>query len=238
MDRADKDGDKQITIRLRLTNKQELLKNMQTAYNKCIKNSANGRRAKIRIRRDKTMRKNFGAKPFLYPQPVMILGTYDENGKANAMNAAWGGIVGANEIIVDLSAHNTTDNIIKNKAFTVGVADLEHLVACDYVGIVSANKEAYKMQKAGFTTTKSEFVNAPIINELPLTLECELVKVIDESKYLAEIKNVSADEKYLGDDGEIDLSKFTPITYDPVHHGYYRLGERVGNAFKDGAKLK
>jgi len=192
----------------------------------------------ITIRRDKTMRKNFGAKPFLYPQPVMILGTYDENGKANAMNAAWGGIVGANEVIVDLSAHKTTDNIIKNKAFTVGVADLEHLVACDYVGIVSANKEAYKMQKAGFTTTKGEFVNAPIINELPLTLECELVKVIDGSKYLAEIKNVSADEKYLGDDGEIDLSKFTPITYDPVHHGYYRLGERVGNAFKDGAKLK
>ena len=157
MDWADKDGDKQITIR-----------------------------------RDKTMRKNFGAKPFFYPQPVMILGTYDENGKANAMNAAWGGIVGANEIIVDLSAHKTTDNIIINKAFTVGVADLE----------------------------------------------CELVKVIDGSKYLAEIKNVSADEKYLGDDGEIDLSKFTPITYDPVHHGYYRLGERVGNAFKDGAKLK
>lgn len=143
------------------------------------------------------MRKNFGAKPFLYPQPVMILGTYDENGKANAMNAAWGGIVGANEIIVDLSAHKTTDNIIKNKAFTVGVADLEHLVACDYVGIVSANKEAYKMQKAGFTTTKGEFVNAPIINELPLTLECELVKVIDESKYLAEIKNVSADKNIL-----------------------------------------
>ena len=118
------------------------------------------------------MRKNFGAKPFLYPQPVMILGTYDENGKANAMNAAWGGIVGANEIIVDLSAHKTTDNIIINKAFTVGVADLEHLVACDYVGIVSANKEADKMKKAGFTTTKSEFVNEPIINELTLTLEC------------------------------------------------------------------
>ena len=131
------------------------------------------------------MRKNFGAKPFLYPQPVMILGTYDENGKANAMNAAWGGIVGANEIIVDLSAHKTTDNIIKNKAFTVGVADLEQLVACDYVGIVSANKEADKMKKAGFTTTKGEFVNAPIINELPLTLECELVKVIDGSKYIS-----------------------------------------------------
>ena len=106
------------------------------------------------------------------------------------------------------------------------------------MGIVSANNVENKMQKAGFTTTKSEFVNAPIINELPLTLECELIKVIDGSKYIAEIKNVSVDERCLGDDGELDLDKFTPITYDPIHHGYYRLGERVGNAFKDGARLK
>ena len=184
------------------------------------------------------MRKDFGAKPYLYPQPVMIIGTYDENGKANAMNAAWGGMVGANELIIDLSAHKSTDNILKNKAFTVSVADVEHLVACDYVGIVSANNVDDKMEKAGFTTTKSKFVNAPVINELPLTFECELVKVIDDSKYLAEIKNVNADESILGDDGEIDLNKFTPITYDPVHHGYYKLGEKVGNAFKDGGKLK
>ena len=140
-------------------------------------------------------------------------------------------------LVVYYSASGNTKDVAE-KIAKITEADLEHLVACDYVGIVSANKEADKMKKAGFTTTKGEFVNAPIINELPLTLECELVKVIDGSKYLAEIKNVSADEKYLGDDGEIDLSKFTPITYDPVHHGYYRLGERVGNAFKDGAKLK
>ena len=185
------------------------------------------------------MRKNFGAQTWMYPMPVLIVGTYDENGKPDAMNAAWGGIYETNQIMLCLSAsHRTTKNIKEKGAFTVSMADVDHMTACDYVGIVSANKEAYKMQKAGFTTTKGEFVNAPIINELPLTLECELVKVIDGSKYLAEIKNVSADEKYLGDDGEIDLSKFTPITYDPVHHGYYRLGERVGNAFKDGAKLK
>ena len=184
------------------------------------------------------MRKDFGAKPFLYPQPVMIIGTYDKDGKPNAMNAAWGGIVGANEIIIDLSSHKTTDNIMENKAFTVSVADVEHLTACDYVGIVSANTVDDKMEKAGFTTTKSAFVNAPVINELPLTLECVLTKVIDESKYLGEIKNVSVDEKILGEDGEIDLNKFTPITYDPVHHGYYALGERVGSAFQDGAKLK
>lgn len=109
---------------------------------------------------------NFGAKPFLYPQPVMILGTYDENGKANAMNAAWGGIVGANEIIVDLSAHKTTDNIIKNKAFTVGVADFEHLVACDYVGIISANKEPDKMQKAGYVSLICGYYNNTIYGNI------------------------------------------------------------------------
>ncbi|MBQ9673141.1 MAG: flavin reductase family protein [Ruminococcus sp.] len=182
-------------------------------------------------------RKNFGAKPFLYPQPVMIIGTYDENGKANAMNAAWGGIVGMNEILVDLGSHKTTENIIKTKAFTVSIADAEHVVACDYVGVESGNKEPEKMKKAGFTTTKSEFVNAPVINELPLVLECELKEVIG-NKYIGEIKNASADESILGEDGEIDLDKFSPITYDTVHHGYYKLGERVGNAFKDGLKLK
>ena len=184
------------------------------------------------------MRKNFGVKTYLYPQPVMIIATYDEDGNPNAMNAAWGGIADSNEIIVDLGSHKTTDNILKTKAFTVSVADEKHTAACDYVGIVSGNKEPDKMKKAGFTTVKSEFVNAPIINELPLTLECVLKKVIDGSKYIGEIKNVSIDESILGDDGEVDLTKFAPITYDPVHHGYYKLGEKVGNAFKDGEKLK
>lgn len=184
------------------------------------------------------MGKNFGAKPFLFPQPVMIIGTYDENGKANAMNAAWGGIAGADEIMIDLSSHKTTDNLLRNKAFTVSVGDVEHMAACDYVGLVSANKEENKMEKAGFTTTKSEFVNAPVINELPLTLECELTDVIGGSKIFGKIVNVSIDEKVLGEDGELSLEKFSPITYDTVHYGYYRLGERVGNAFKDGNALK
>ena len=178
------------------------------------------------------MRKNFGAKPYLFPQPVMIIGTYDENGKANAMNAAWGGIVGSDEVIVDLGSHKTTDNIMLNKAFTISVGDVEH------VGLVSGKKEENKMEKADFTTTKSEFVNAPVINELPLTLECELADVIDGSKFIGKIVNVSIDESVLGDDGELSLEKFSPITYDTVHYGYYRLGEKVGNAFKDGAALK
>lgn len=184
------------------------------------------------------MRKNFGAKPFLFPQPVMIIGTYDENGKANAMNAAWGGIVGMDRIIVDLGSHKTTDNIMQTKAFTVSVADVEHLTACDYVGLVSGNNEPEKMEKAGFTTEKSEFVNAPVIKELPLVLECTLVKVIDTSMFLGEIKNVGIDERVLGEDGELDLDKFSPVTYDTIHYGYYRLGERVGTAFKDGNQLK
>ena len=184
------------------------------------------------------MSKNFGAKPFLFPQPVMIIGTYDANGKANAMNAAWGGIVGMNEVIVDLASHKTTDNLMLNKAFTIAMADVAHMTACDYVGIVSANREPNKMEKAGFTTRKSEFVNAPVINELPLTLECKLIKVIDDSKYLGEIVNVCADESILGEDGQISLDKFKPIVYDTVHYGYYPLGERIGNAFKAGEALK
>ena len=184
------------------------------------------------------MRKSFGAQPYLYPQPVMIIGTYDENGKANAMNAAWGGIVGRNEIIVDLGSHKTTENLLKTKAFTISVADVAHLTACDYVGIVSGNNTHNKLEKAGFTVSRSEFVNAPIINELPLTLECALIKVVDSDKFIGEIKNVSADESILGDDGEISPEKLNPITYDPVHHKYYHLGEQVGNAFSDGAKLK
>ena len=183
-------------------------------------------------------RKNFGAQPFLFPQPVLIIGTYDASGKANAMNAAWGGIVGMDEIIIDLAEHKTTDNIMLNRAFTVSAADVEHTVACDYVGIVSGAKEPNKMEKAGFTTTKSAFVNAPIINELPVTLECKLVKVIDGSKYLGKIVNVSVDEHVLGEDGKISLDKFVPITYDTVHYTYRKLGEQVGVAFHDGAQLK
>lgn len=183
------------------------------------------------------MRKNFGAKTFLYPQPVMIIATYDEDGRADAMNAAWGGICDSDKIAVSLGSHKTTENIAKTKAFTVAVADKEHTIACDYVGVVSGRNEPDKIEKAGFTTVKSEFVNAPVINELPVTIECELEKIIDGGLYIGKIVNVSADEKFLGEDGLPDLSKFTPITFDPVHHKYIALGETAGNAFADGKNL-
>lgn len=185
------------------------------------------------------MRKNLGAKAILYPMPVLIIGSYDENGTPDAMNAAWGGISEETQISICVSdTHKTAANIIARKAFTVSIADAENVVAADYVGIVSGNKEPDKIKKAGWTAVKSEKVDAPIFNELPLALECKLISYDEEScRLVGEIINVCADERILTD-GKVDLSKFSPITYDTVNHDYLTLGEKVGNAFSDGMKLK
>ena len=183
------------------------------------------------------MRKNFGKKPWVYPQPVLMIGTYDENGTPNLMNAAWGGQYGANTVMLCLSSHKTTDNIKLKGAFTVSFATAGTVIPCDYVGIVSANNEPDKLKKAGFTVVKSEFVDAPIINELPLTLECKLLKFNEDGNVIGEIINVSADESILTDDN-VDYKKLDAIIFDPTAAAYIRLGEKVGNAFKDGAKLK
>ena len=186
------------------------------------------------------MRKNFGAKPYTYPQPVLIIAAYDENGTPDAMNAAWGGISDDTQISMCLSAgHKTVKNIQARKAFTVSMADAAHVVACDYVGIVSGNKVPDKFDKAGFHATKSEFVDAPLIDELPMTLECTLVSYDPETcRLVGEIVNVSADERILDENGKIDPAKLEPITFDPVNNAYLKLGEKVGNAFKDGMQLK
>ena len=183
------------------------------------------------------MRKNFGAKPYLYPMPVLIIGTYDENGVPNAMNAAWGGICGYKEIIIDLSEHKTTKNIRLNEAFTVSVADAAHALEADYVGIVSGNDVPDKLEKIGLHTTKSEFVNAPIIDELPITLECKLIKFTEEG-VVGEIMNVSVDEKVLDENGSVDPMKLEAISFDPFNNAYLKVAEKVGNAFYDGNKLK
>ncbi len=186
------------------------------------------------------MRKNFGAKTWLYPMPVLIVCAYDENGKANCMNAAWGGICEENQIMICLDDnHKTTANIIKTNAFTVSVGTAKTVVECDYVGIVSGKNESDKIKKAGFTVTKSSFVNAPIIDQLPFTLEC---KVISYDKttcaLIGEIVNVSVDESVLNEKGKVDVAKLNPITYDSVNHTYMTLGSVVGKAFSDGKKLK
>ncbi len=185
------------------------------------------------------MRKNFGKDNTVYPMPVFIVAAYDNDGNANCMNAAWGGIYDTNQIMVCISdGHKTTKNILKSKAFTVSIADAKHVLEADYVGIVSGNKEPDKMAKSGLTTTKSEFVNAPIINEFLMTVECNLLKFNEDGICIGEIVNVSADESILGDDGKIDPQKLQPISFDPVHNTYIKLGEKVGNAFSDGNKLK
>lgn len=186
------------------------------------------------------MRKSFGAKPIIYPQPVFIIASYGEDGTPNAMNAAWGGISEEHEISMCLGDdHKTVANILVRKAFTVSMADAAHVAQCDYVGIASANDVPNKLTKAGFHTTKSELVDAPIIDELPLVLECKLISYDSEScRLVGDIINVSADESVLNVQGKIDLAKLRPITFDPMNNAYHVIGEKVGNAFKDGAKLK
>lgn len=186
------------------------------------------------------MRKNFGVKPWCYPQPVFILAAYDEAGNPNAMNVAWGGIHYDDQIAMCISAnHKTTENILKTKAFTVNIADKKHLVACDYVGVVSGNKVSDKFAKAGFTHSKSEFVNAPVINELPMALECKLISYDPAScTLIGQILNVSADNSVIDEKGKIDPNKLEAITFDPANNSYLILGEKVGNAFRDGLALR
>ena len=171
--------------------------------------------------------------------PVLIVGTYDENGVPNAMNAAWGGIYDTDQVMVCLAHdHKTTENIKKTGAFTLSFATAETVAPCDYVGIVSANDQPDKFARAGFHAEKSEFVNAPIICELPMTVECRLIKFNEDGICIGEIVNVSAREDILDEKGSIDAQKLDPIIYDGVSHVYWNLGSKVGNAFSEGKKLK
>ena len=186
------------------------------------------------------MRKDFGAKAILYPQPVFIVAAYDENGNANAMNAAWGGISEEKEVTICLSEdHKTTANIIISGAFTVSMATADYAAACDYVGIVSGNKVPDKFERAGFHAVKSELVDAPIIRELPMTLECRVISYDEDScQLIGEIVNVSAEESYLNDKGEVDTMKLRPLLYDPMSHAYRVPGEIAARAFHVGMSLK
>ena len=186
------------------------------------------------------MRKNFGPKTMCYPMPVYIIATYNADGTPNAMNAAWGGISEEKEISICIdSAHKTAENLVARKAFTVSMATAKYVAACDYVGIVSGNKEPDKFAKAGFHATKSEYVDAPLIDELPMALECKVISYDEETcRLVGEIVNVCADESVLDENGKVDVSKLQPITYDSMNHHYLTLGEKVGQAFHDGMALK
>ena len=186
--------------------------------------------------------KSFGQKSWMLPQPVLIIGTYNNDGTPNAMNTAWGGQWDAKEIVISMGAHATTENLTRCNEFTVAFATKDTMVASDFVGIVSAKNDPEKMQKTGWTAIKADNVNAPVFTNFPMTLECRILRKIDESEegyyIVAEIINILVNEEYLAEDGKPNVEKMQLITYDPVHHGYISLGNRVGNAFSDGKQLK
>lgn len=186
--------------------------------------------------------KSFEPKPWVAPQPVLIIGTYNEDGLPNAMNAAWGGQWDMKEIIISMGKHQTTKNLNRNGEFTVAFATTDTMIASDFVGVVSAKNDPEKMSKTGWEFIKAEKVNAPVFTCFPMTLECRIKEKIDESAegyyIIAEIVNILVDENYLAEDGKPDIEIMQLITFDPIHHGYIQLGKKVGQAFSDGKALK
>lgn len=182
------------------------------------------------------MMKSIGPSTSVFPEPVFMIGTYDEDGTPNLMTAAWGGLYNDETIMVCISkSHLTAKNLAKRKAFTVAIADVNNIVACDYVGLVSGNDVPDKVKKAGLHAKKSAKVDAPIIKEFKLTLECEMISYKKET-LIGKIIDIKADSSILTG-GKPDPKKLKPITYDPFNHTYLAIGEKVGKAFSDGKKL-
>ena len=177
----------------------------------------------------------------IFPMPVLMVATYNEDGSVNVMNAAWGTMQERGCVALNLTeSHKTVKNIKARGAFTVGIADAAHVVEADYFGVVSGNREPRKFEKSGLTAGKAEKVDAPVINEFPLCLECEFIEY-QNNEYgvgvIGRVVNVTADESVMKD-GKVDMSLVNAIAFDPYTHGYYRVAERVGEAFRAGIKLK
>ena len=185
------------------------------------------------------MRKNLKIIPAIFPMPVLMIATYNEDGSVDVMNAAWGMAYDYTQIKLNISEnHKTAENIRSTGCFTVSLATVETLNESDYFGIVSGNNTSDKFERTGFHTVKSEHVDAPIITEYPVCMECRAVEIDGEYGVLGEIVNLSVDEKYLDEEGRPDLSKMNTIAYDPFTHGYYEVSKKVGQAFSDGKKIK
>ncbi len=187
------------------------------------------------------MRKKIKTTEAIFPMPVLMIATYNEDESVDVMNAAWGMMLDRDYVVLNLTeTHKTVKNIKRRKGFTVSIADAKHVVEADFFGVVSANTTPNKFEKSGLTATKSSYVDAPIINEFPICMECEFVEYQSDEYgcgVVGKVVNVTADEKVMTN-GEVDISKVDAIAFDPYTHGYYKVGERVGNAFKDGFKLK
>ncbi len=187
------------------------------------------------------MRKALDLTEGIFPMPVLMIATYNEDGSVDVMNAAWGTMQERGNVALNLTeTHRTVQNIKRTKAFTVSIADASHAVEADYFGVVSGNKESRKFEKSGLTATKSDVVNAPIVNEFPICMECEFIEYQDNAYgcgVIGKVVRVTADERVMVGD-KIDMSLVNAIAFDPYTHGYYRVSERVAEAFKDGLKLK
>jgi flavin reductase (DIM6/NTAB) family NADH-FMN oxidoreductase RutF len=196
---------------------------------------------KYDLRRRPEMKKNLGIVQAVYPMPVLMVAAYDENGKVNVMNAAWGMICNTDRIALFIDEdHKTTQNILKTKAFTVSLADKEHMDVADFFGIATGNKMSDKFERTGYTAVKSEFVNAPVIDEFPVVMECELAEVVENESFyciVGKIMNTAAEEKVLSENGKVDPAKLQALIFDQFQHGYYVSGEQVGKAWNAGAGL-
>ncbi len=188
------------------------------------------------------MKKNLGTKMFFTPLPVLIVGTYDSAGVPDAMNVAWGGQCGPKHVALNIGSHQTTDNLRLKKAFTLAFANRENEAQADFVGLVSGKNESDKIKKTGWKVTKSSHVDAPVFEDLPITLECKVVDMKDEgeggARVVGEVVNVIADDKVLNSKGQIDIDKLQPILLDDSIAAYRVVGEKVGNAFIDGKQFK
>lgn len=177
----------------------------------------------------------------IFPMPVLMVATYNEDGTVNVMNAAWGTMQERGNVALKLSeSHKTVQNIKARKAFTVSVADAKHVAEADYFGIESGNKDPKKFERTGLTATKSDKVDAPVINEFPICMECEFIEYQSDTYgigVVGKVVNITADESVMTD-GKLDITKVDAIAFDPYTHGYYRVAERVGEAFKDGLAFK
>ena len=177
----------------------------------------------------------------LFPMPVLLVATYNEDGSVDVMNAAWGTMLDRERVALNLTeTHRTVENIKRRKGFVVHIADADHLVEADWFGIVSAKKDKDKFAKSRLTTTKSTLVDAPIINELPIAIECEFIEYQSSDTGMGIIGRVlqTSVESANLKDGKVDIESLHAITFDPYTHGYYLVTKRVGEAFKDGSKLK
>ena len=187
------------------------------------------------------MKKDLGPMNAVYPMPVLMIATYDKDGKVDVMTAAWGMICDYEKIALFLEAeHKTTKNIKSQKAFTVSIADRDHVDVVDFFGIASANKMEDKFERTGYHAVKSQYVNAPIIEEFPLVMECELETILDDGQLYAiigKIENVAAEERVLSENDKIDITKLNALIFDQFQYGYYVTGEKVGKAWNEGKKL-